>query len=123
MKRWYILRGNLLIAHGGGPTAVINASLKGVIEEAKKYKDIDRILGAKYGVEGVLKEEFIDLGIQLQFLVNLLPFSPASAIGSCRRKLTEQDYPVILSVFKKYNIRYFFYNGGNSSFDIFFLFS
>jgi len=111
------LKGNLLIAHGGGPTAVINASLKGVIDEAKKYKDIDQILGAKYGVEGVLKEEFIDLGIQPQFLVNLLSFSPASAIGSCRRKLTEQDYPVILSVFKKYNIRYFFYNGGNDSMD------
>lgn len=111
------MKGNLLIAHGGGPTAVINASLKGVIDEAKKYKDIDQILGAKYGVEGVLKEEFIDLGIQPQFLVNLLSFSPASAIGSCRRKLTEQDYPVILSVFKKYNIRYFFYNGGNDSMD------
>jgi len=111
------LKGNLLIAHGGGPTAVINASLKGVIEEAKKYKDIDRILGARYGAEGVLKEEFIDLGVQPQALVDLLPFSPASAIGSCRRKLTEQDYSVILNVFKKYNIRYFFYNGGNDSMD------
>lgn len=111
------MKGNLLIAHGGGPTAVINASLKGVIDEAKKYPEIENILGARYGVEGVLNEDFINLGGATQEMVDLLPFSPASAIGSCRRKLTEQDYPVILDIFKRHNIRYFFYNGGNDSMD------
>lgn len=108
---------NLLVAHGGGPTAVINASLYGVIEEAKKYPQIKGIYGARFGIEGVLNEDFIDLRKQEQSQIDGLPFTPASAIGSCRRKLIEADYPRILEVLKKYNIRYFFYNGGNDSMD------
>lgn len=110
------MEGNLLIAHGGGPTAVINASLKGVIDEAK-YKEIKGIYGARFGIEGVLKEDFIDLGREPQFKIEMLPFTPATVLGSCRRKVTEQDYPHILEILKKYNIRYFFYNGGNDSMD------
>ncbi len=111
------MTGNLLIAHGGGPTAVINASLQGVIEEAKKHAEIKNILGARYGVEGILAEDFLDLGCQPPSAVGRLSYSPASAIGSCRRKLTEQDYPIMLEVFQKHHIRYFFYNGGNDSMD------
>jgi 6-phosphofructokinase len=111
------MEGNLLVAHGGGPTAVINASLYGMITEARKYPQIKGFYGAKYGIEGVLKEEFIDLGKEPLENIELLPYTPASAIGSCRRKLNDQDYPVLLKIFQKYNIRYFFYNGGNDSMD------
>lgn len=111
------MEGNLLVAHGGGPTAVINSSLYGVITEAKKHAQIKGIYGARYGIEGVLKEEFIDLGREPQENIDLLPYTPASATGSCRRKLSDKDYPVLLEIFKKYNIRYFFYNGGNDSMD------
>ncbi len=111
------MKGNLLIAHGGGPTAVINSSLQGVIEEAKKHSEIEGIYGARFGVEGVLKEDFIDLGKELDSVIKKLGVTPASALGSCRRKLTEADYPVVLEILKKYNIRYLFYNGGNDSMD------
>lgn len=112
-----ILEGNLLIAHGGGPTAVINASLQGVIEEAKKYPQIKGLIGARFGVEGLLKEELIDLGKESDDNIQRLSFSPASALGSCRKKLSEGDYPEVLRILKEYNIRYFLYNGGNDSMD------
>jgi 6-phosphofructokinase len=111
------LFGNLLIAQGGGPTAVINASLQGVIEEAKRYSCIQRIYGAIYGVEGVLKEQFVDLGKEPEWKIRGLQNTPASALGSCRKKLTDADMPKILETFKKYDIRYFLYNGGNDSMD------
>ena len=100
------IEGNLLIAQAGGPTAVINASLKGVIEEAKKYSFIKGIYGARFGIEGVLNENFIDLGRQPQLVIDKLPYTPASALGSCRRKLVER-LSRILDVLKTYNIRYF----------------
>lgn len=112
-----ILEGNLLIAHGGGPTVVINASLQGVVEEAKKYSQIKGIYGARFGVEGLLKEDFIDLGKEPSKKIEGLSFTPASALGSCRRKLVEKDFPIVMETLKKYNIRYFFYNGGNDSMD------
>ncbi|MCK9479117.1 MAG: 6-phosphofructokinase [Firmicutes bacterium] len=111
------MKGNLLVAHGGGPTAVINASLYGVISEAKKHSAIENIYGARYGIEGVINEEFIDLSKQNARNIELLPHTPASAIGSCRYKISDEDYNKLLEVFKKYNIRYFFYNGGNDSMD------
>jgi len=109
--------GNLLIAHGGGPTPVINSSLRGVVEQAKKQPQIGGIYGARFGVEGVLNEAFIDLGAQSEAAIRGLSSTPASALGSCRRKLKSDDYPRILDVFKKYDIRYFLYNGGNDSMD------
>lgn len=112
-----MLKGKMLIAHGGGPTPVINTSLLGAIEEAKKHDCIEQILAARHGVEGLLDENFIDLGKEDEEKIQLLRYTPASAIGSCRRKLQEEDYPLILEVFKKHNIRYFFYNGGNDSMD------
>jgi 6-phosphofructokinase len=111
------LTGNLLIAHGGGPTPVINASLRGVIEAARRHPEILNIYGARYGVAGLLNEELIDLGQESQQKVDGLSYTPASALGSCRKKLKEEDYPHVLEILKKYNIRYFFYNGGNDSMD------
>ncbi|MGE5549655.1 MAG: 6-phosphofructokinase [Bacteroidota bacterium] len=111
------MTGNLLVAHGGGPTAVINASLFGVVSEAKKHKEINGIFGARFGIDGVLNESFIDLGREPESKIDRLPYTPSSALGSTRRKLTEDDYPRIIEIFKRYNIRYFLYNGGNDSMD------
>jgi len=111
------MSGNMLIAHGGGPTPVINSSLQGVIAEAKEYTVIKNVYGAHFGVEGILKDNLMNLSsLSDQVLANL-EYTPASALGSCRRKLSGDDYPRILECFKKHDIRYFFYNGGNDSMD------
>ena len=113
-----MLKGNMLIAQGGGPTPVINSSLLGAVREAKRHPEaIETIYGARYGAEGILAGDLIDLGAVPTEQLDLLARTPASAIGSCRRKLTDADYPAVLECFKKFNIRYFFYNGGNDSMD------
>ena len=112
------MKGNLLIAHGGGPTPVINASLRGVLEEAHKSPSIiEKVLGAKFGAEGILTNELCDLGIWGEAEIMRLSDTPASAIGSCRRKIVDDDYEVVFDCLKKNNIRYFLYNGGNDSMD------
>lgn len=108
---------NILIAHGGGPTAVINSSLQGIIEAARESGQVGRIYAARHGVEGILKGDLIDLTDVPAETVRRLAYTPASAIGSCRRKLGEADYPVILQCLKKHEIDCFFYNGGNDSMD------
>ena len=112
-----MLKGNMLIAHGGGPTPVINSSLLGAVREAKGHPEIETVYGARFGAEGILAGDLIDLGKFDQAELDLLAKTPASALGSCRRKLTDADYPAVLECFKKFNIRYFFYNGGNDSMD------
>lgn len=112
------MRRNVLIAHGGGPTTVINSSLYGVLDESRHFTEqIGIIYGAAHGIEGVLAESFINLSTVPQEQIALLPGTPSSALGSCRRKLSEEDYPDLLKVLEKYNIGYFFYNGGNDSMD------
>lgn len=108
---------NILVAHGGGPTAVINTSLQGVIEAAREDKSFNKIYGARFGAEGILKNDLLDLTDVSSSLVSGLSSTPASAIGSCRRKLTDADYPAVIECFKKNNINVFFYNGGNDSMD------
>ena len=108
-----MLKGNMLIAHGGGPTPVINSSLLGAVREAKTHPEIETIYGARFGAEGILAGDLMDLGAFDDEQLDLLSRTPASALGSCRRKLTDADYPAVLECFKKFNIRYFFYNGGN----------
>ena len=108
---------NILIAHGGGPTAVINSSLQGIIEAARESGQVGRIYAARHGVEGILKGDLIDLTDVPAETVRRLAHTPASAIGSCRRKLGEADYPIILQCLKKHEIDCFFYNGGNDSMD------
>ena len=112
-----MLTGNMLIAHGGGPTPVINSSLLGAVREAKRHGEIETIYGARFGAEGILAGDLMDLGAFDDGQLDLLSRTPASALGSCRRKLTDADYPAVLECFKKFNIRYFFYNGGNDSMD------
>lgn len=112
-----MVKGNLVVSQSGGPTAVINCSLAGVIYEAFQHDVISEVYGALYGIEGVLDENLIDLGQESAETLELLRTTPGSALGMSRRKLTEADYGRILDVFKAHNVRYFFYIGGNDSMD------
>lgn len=112
------LVGNVLVGQSGGPTAVINASLAGVITEALNHPDIEEIYGCLNGVLGILHEELIDLAAESQQTIRGLKFTPGAALGTCRYKLKKQaDFDRVLEVFKAHNIRYFFYAGGNDSQD------
>ena len=108
---------NILIAHGGGPTAVINCSLQGAVEAARKSGQAGKIYAARFGAEGILKGDLIDLTDVPASTIAKLRDTPASAIGSCRRKLREADYPTVLDTLKRFGIDCFFYNGGNDSMD------
>ena len=116
------LTGACIIGQSGGPTSVINASAQGVIQTALKADCITRVLGAAHGIKGVLEDKLYDMGQEDSAELDLLKFTPSSALGSCRYKLADPDvndtdYRRILEVFKKYDVRYFFYNGGNDSMD------
>jgi 6-phosphofructokinase 1 len=114
---------NILVGQSGGPTAVINSSLAGVYETAKNY-GVAHVYGMKYGIEGLLKDELIDLDGQLddKLQVELLRRTPASFLGSCRCKLPsaaadERPYRSLFALFAKYGIGAVFYIGGNDSMD------
>ncbi|GBD35954.1 Pyrophosphate--fructose 6-phosphate 1-phosphotransferase [bacterium HR36] len=111
------LRGNALIAQSGGPTAVINAQAYGIITELRKYDCITGIYGADHGILGVIRDELFDLNAEAPSVIEGLKWTPAAAIGSCRYKVQEKDFSQILRVLEQYNIRYFFYIGGNDSAD------
>lgn len=113
------LVGNLLVAQSGGPTPVINASLAGVISEALKHEEnIEEIFGGLNGIQGILREELIDLASESQQTVRGLKTTPGSALGTCRYKVKKQaDFDRIFEVFAAHNIRYFVYIGGNDSQD------
>jgi 6-phosphofructokinase 1 len=119
------LVGNLLVAQSGGPTAVINASLAGVIQEAGKHECIEEIYGGANGILGVLNEELIDINEEKARTIEGLKYTPAAALGTCRYKLdfkkkaeqAARDMDRLFEVFKAHNIRYFFYIGGNDSQD------
>ena len=112
------LVGNVLVGQSGGPTAVINASVAGVVAEALNHVDIEEIYGSLNGVLGILHEDFIDLASQSQQAIRALRHTPGAALGTCRYKLKKQaDFDRVLEVFKAHNIRYFFYIGGNDSQD------
>lgn len=117
------LRGNAVVAQSGGPTAVINSSACGVIEEVLRQRDaITGLFGANNGILGIVQEDLFDLGAESRDAIALLRSTPSSAIGSCRYKLGDPDqdhekYERLLAVFAAHNIRYFFYIGGNDSMD------
>ena len=108
---------NLLVVHGGGPTAVINASLYGVIREAKKNPSIGKVLGAIGGTGAIFTEQFLDLTAFSDEKLKLLLHTPASAIGSSRYPLYEEDYAKMPEIFKKHHIGYVLLNGGNGTMD------
>ena len=119
------LVGNLLVGQSGGPTAVINASLAGVLQEAGKHECIEEIYGGLNGILGILNEELIDINEQKAKTIEGLRYTPAAALGTCRYKIdfkkkpekAAQDMDRLFEVFKAHNIRFFFYIGGNDSQD------
>lgn len=116
------LKGACIIGQSGGPTAVINSSALGVIETALDSGSITRVLGAAHGIKGVLDDKLYDMAQEDREELQLMRYTPSSALGSCRYKLADPDvddtdYKRILEIFKKYDVRYFFYNGGNDSMD------
>ena len=113
---------NLLVAQSGGPSPVINSSLRGVVEAARCFPDsIDQVYAGWHGIEGVLKEELLNLTAQDEQEIALLRNTPAAgAIGTCRYKVKKnqkEDFDRIVAVLKAHNIGYFLYNGGNDSMD------
>ncbi|MBP7053227.1 MAG: 6-phosphofructokinase [Phycisphaerae bacterium] len=108
-------KANAVVGQSGGPTGVINASLVGVIEEAKKHPEIQTIYGAVHAVAGMVKDEFVDLSNLSALTLETVATTPSSALGTSRDKPDAEYCRRILEVFKKRNIRYFFYIGGNDS--------
>ncbi|NLL55847.1 MAG: 6-phosphofructokinase [Clostridiales bacterium] len=116
------LVGACVFGQSGGPTSVINSSAAGVFLEALNQKNITKVYGAAHGIKGILEENLYVINEESKEELELLKYTPSSALGSVRYRLKnvgddETDYKRILEVFKKYNIRYFFYNGGNDSMD------
>ena len=113
---------NVVIAQSGGPSPVINNSLRGIIETCKMFPDkFDKIYGGFHGIEGILKEELIDISAQDEEEISLLRTTPAAgSIGTCRYKLKanqHEDFKRVIEIFKAHKIGYFFYIGGNDSMD------
>ena len=111
------LKGACIIGQSGGPTAVINASALGAIQSALQSEQVTRVLGAANGIEGVLKERLFDMAREDPGELELLKYTPASALGSCRYKMSapsvdDTDYRRLLEIFRKYDVRYFFLQRG-----------
>ncbi|MGF1573388.1 MAG: diphosphate--fructose-6-phosphate 1-phosphotransferase [Sumerlaeia bacterium] len=108
-------RGNLVIGQSGGPTAVINQSVIGVVKEAFKHQEFDGIYGALNGMEGMLREDFIDFRAESDANLEAVAATPSAGLGSCRFKPKEEDCKRIFAILQKYHVNYFFYAGGNDS--------
>ncbi|HVX63331.1 MAG TPA: diphosphate--fructose-6-phosphate 1-phosphotransferase [Pirellulales bacterium] len=112
---------NMVVAQSGGPSPVINNSLRGILETARELSEIGTVYGGYHGIEGVLKEELLDLSAQAAEEVSLLRFTPAAgSIGTCRYKLKanqQEDFERVIEVLKAHEIGYFLYIGGNDSMD------
>ncbi len=116
------LLGSCIFGQSGGPTAVINASAYGVIKAALEAEEITKVYGASHGILGVLEDKLYVMDEEDPEELKRLLHTPSSELGSCRYKIADPevddtDYKRILEIFKKYNVRYFFYNGGNDSMD------
>ena len=108
-------KGNAVIGQSGGPTAVINRSFIGAIIEARKHGEILEIFGARHGIQGMLNNEYVPLFEQPNFVLKQISTTPAAALGSVRHKPSKEECSRIFDNFKKMNVRYFFYIGGNDS--------
>ena len=108
---------NALVGQSGGPTAVINASLLGVVETALKSRSIGRVFGMRFGIEGVLDDFLLDLGAESKDTLKRLRTTPGSALGSTRLKLKDEHFEPILKQLRRYDVRYFFMIGGNDTMD------
>ena len=112
---------NLIVAQSGGPSPVINNTLRGIVETARQMSEIDTVYGGWHGIEGVLKEELLNLTDQCPDEIALLRTTPAAgSIGTCRYKIKDkqqEDFDRVIEVFKAHNVGYFVYVGGNDSMD------
>lgn len=109
--------GKILVAQGGGPTAVINQTLAGVVLEARRFRQVERIYGARHGVRGIIDEDFVDLTQETSHNLELVANTPSSALGSTRDKPDEKYCQEIFKVLRAHEIEHFFYIGGNDSSD------
>jgi len=109
------IKGNIVVGQSGGPTAVINQSLVGIVLEARKHGSVGKVLGARHGIVGIMNEDFVDLSEQSESALERVALTPAAALGSCRHKPTKEDCEKVFDVFRKHNVHYFFYIGGNDS--------
>lgn len=107
--------GNLVIGQSGGPTAVINASLVGVVQEAARHSVIKSVYGMRWGIQGFMDKNLVNLGVEKPETLEMVKNTPSSALGSCRLKLKDEHLPRVLEVLRKYDIRFFFYIGGDDS--------
>ena len=107
----------ILVAQGGGPTAVINQSLVGAVLEARRFPQVARVYGARHGVRGIIDEDFIDLTQETRHNLEQVARTPASALGSTRDKPDQKYCEQIFEVLKAHGIGQFFYIGGNDSSD------
>jgi 6-phosphofructokinase 1 len=112
-----VLQGKVLVAQGGGPTAVINQSLVGAVLESRKFRNVSLVYGALHGVRGIVDEDFVDLTQETTNNLELVGETPSSALGSTRDKPDLRYCKEIFKVLKAHEIRYFFYIGGNDSSD------
>jgi 6-phosphofructokinase len=112
-----MLKGNAIVGQSGGPTSVINSTLAGVIEGARRSGQIGRLFGMRFGIEGVLTSHLLDLDGYDRAATKKLQATPSSALGSSRLKLQEEHFEPILKQLKKFDIRYFFMIGGNDTMD------
>ncbi|NLD51801.1 MAG: 6-phosphofructokinase [Clostridiales bacterium] len=111
------LEGKVVVAQGGGPTAVINQSLVGVVLESRKFRQITKVYGAVHGVSGIVNENFLDLTQETTNNLERVAVTPSSALGSTRDKPDEKYCEEMFNVFRMHDVRYFFYIGGNDSAD------
>ena len=109
------MAGTAVVAHGGGPTPVLNASLSGLIGEAQRSRDVRALYGAQFGLNGLLEDRFFDLFALSSEVLEAVRLAPGSVLGSSRRPLTPDQDERIFGVFRRRNVRYFFYTGGNGS--------
>ncbi len=113
------MKKNVIIAQSGGPTCVINSSLRGCIEAARNFDNIGTVFAARHGIEGVLKEELLNLSLQPNEEIELLRTTPvAGSIGTCRYKLKShqtEDFERVIEVMKAHNIGYFLYIGAENT--------
>jgi 6-phosphofructokinase len=112
-----MLHGKVLVAQGGGPTAVINQSLAGVVLEARKFRNVELVYGAYHGVSGIINEDFLDLTQETSHNIEMVASTPSSALGSTRDKPDLKYCQEIFRVLQAHGIGYFFYIGGNDSSD------
>jgi len=110
-------QGKVLVAQGGGPTAVINQSMAGVVLEARKFRNVELVYGAYHGVSGIINEDFLDLTQETSHNIEMVASTPSSALGSTRDKPDLKYCHEIFEVLKAHGIGYFFYIGGNDSSD------